>query len=110
MAVLWDPSMDPVPLRATKDAARSLGLQLQILEVRGPGEFESAFRAASRGHAQALWVYQSPMMDVQPTQIAALALKYRLPATSIFSHFTEAGLLMSYGPNLNNLFGQAARA
>jgi ABC-type uncharacterized transport system substrate-binding protein len=40
--------------------------------------------------------------------IGDLAAKHRLPATSIFSHYTEAGLLMSYGPNIYGLFRQAA--
>jgi putative ABC transport system substrate-binding protein len=48
------------------------------------------------------------MMDSYVTQIVALAMRHRLPTTSIFAHFTQAGLLMSYGPNLNSLFQQAA--
>jgi len=108
VAVLWDPTMNPEPLRTAEVAARSLGLSLEILETQGPSDFEAAFRAAVRGRNSALMVIQSPMMDAHPAQIAALAMKYRLPVTSIFSHFTEAGLLMSYGPNLNDLFRQAA--
>jgi putative ABC transport system substrate-binding protein len=108
VAVLWDPSMSPVPLRATEVAARSLGLHLQIVEARRPSDLEAAFRAAVSGRNRALMVFQSPMFASHPKLIVDLAAKHRLPTTSIFSHFTEAGLLMSYGPNLNDLFGQAA--
>ena len=108
VAILWDPTMNPEPLRAAKVAARSLGLSLQIVEARGPSDFEAAFRAAVRGRNRALMVVQSPMLAAYPRLIADLAAKHRLPATSIFSYFTDAGLLMSYGPNLNDLFRQAA--
>ena len=108
VAVLWDPSMNTVPLRATEVAARSLGLHLQIVEARRPSDFEGAFRAAVNGRNRALMVIQSPMFASHPKLIVDLAAKHRLPTTSIFSYFTEAGLLMSYGPNLNDLFRQAA--
>ena len=108
VAVLWDPSMNTVPLRATEVAARSLGLHLQIVEARRPSDFEGAFRAAVSGRNRALMVFQSPMFASHPKLIVDLAAKHRLPTMSIFSYFTEAGLLMSYGPNLNDIFRQAA--
>ena len=109
VALLWDPSMDPVPLRASEAAARSLGLRLQIVEARGPSDFERAFRLAAKGN-RAVMVGQSPVLenDVHRKQIVDLAAKHRLPAISSFSRGPEAGLLMSYGPNLNDLFRQAA--
>ena len=53
-------------------------------------------------------IIQSPMLAAHPRTIADLAAKHRLPSTRIFSFFTEAGLLMSYGPNLSALFREAA--
>src|SRR6266567_6658209 len=106
VAVLRDPSLNPAPLRAAEVAARSLGLQLQIVEARGPSDLESAFRATVKGRNSALMVIPSPGFHVK--LIADLATKHRLPTTSIFPHYAEAGLLMSYGPNLYGLFRQAA--
>ena len=108
VAVLRDPALNPAPLRAAEVAARSLGLQLQIVEARGPSEFESAFRAAVRGRNRALMVIPSPMFGAHRKLIGDLAAKHRLPTTSILSGYTEAGLLMSYGPNLFGLYSQAA--
>ena len=109
VAVLRDPSLDTAaPLRATKVAAGSLGLQLQILEARGPSDLESAFRATVKGHNSALMVIPSPRFAPHRKLIGDLAAKHRLPTTSIVSFYTEAGLLMSYGPNLFGLYQQAA--
>jgi putative ABC transport system substrate-binding protein len=107
VAVLWDPPMDPVPLRASEAAARSLNLHLQVVEARGPNDFERAFSLAAKGN-RALVVSQSPMFDVHQQLLVDLAAKHRLPTTSIFSRAAEAGFLMSYGPNIDDLFRQAA--
>jgi putative ABC transport system substrate-binding protein len=112
LAVLRDPALDPAPLRATEVAARLLGLQLQIVEVRGPSDFDSAFSAIVEGRNGALMVLPSPRFSAPPRPVGALigdlAIQHRLPTTSILSRYTESGLLMSYGPNLSELFRQAA--
>jgi putative ABC transport system substrate-binding protein len=108
VAVLWDSATDPVPLRAMEVTAQSLRVPLQILEVRGPHEFEDAFGAATRGHAGALTVLQSPILGDHSTRIANLAVTSRLPAIAMFRQFPKAGGLMSYGPNLFELFRRAA--
>ena len=61
-------------------AARELGVQLQFLEVRSPGEFESAFHAATREGADALLILPAPLFAMNERRIAALAVKNRLPA------------------------------
>jgi ABC-type uncharacterized transport system substrate-binding protein len=106
VAVLRDPALSPAMLRAAEGAARSLGLQLQIVEARAPKEYEGVFRVAVKGRNSALLVIPSPRFDRR--LLGELATKHRLPTTSIFPHYTEAGLLMSYGPNLYGLFSQAA--
>lgn len=108
VAFLWDPTMDPAPRRAAAVAARQLALSLEMVEARGPSDLDGAFRAAVREGCRALMVHESPMLSTQPQLVAALTVKHRLPTTGIFSFFTEAGMLMSYGPNLNALFCQAA--
>lgn len=79
VAVLWHAAMHPAPLRATEVVARSLGVLLHILEVRGPHEFASAFEATTRERARALLVCQSPMLFVHHPRTADLAVTNRLP-------------------------------
>jgi len=108
VAALWDAAMDPAPLRATEVVARSLGVPLHILEVRGPHEFASAFEASAREHASALLVFQSPMLFVHHPRLADLAASRRLPTIALFRDFAQAGGLLSYGPNLQEMFRRAA--
>ena len=89
-------------------AARTLGMQLHVLEVRGPGEFASAFNAAAREGAGALLILPSPFFVAHERRIAALALESRLPAIFWRRSFAEAGGLMSYGPSLDDNLRRAA--
>jgi putative ABC transport system substrate-binding protein len=98
VAVLWDPAPGPAHLKAVQDAARPFGLQVQTHEVRGPVDLDRAF-AAFRGRPQAVIILPSPMTFAHSAQLADLALKYRLPGTSIARAFAEAGGAVSYGPD-----------
>jgi putative tryptophan/tyrosine transport system substrate-binding protein len=108
VAVLWDAGINPEPLRATEGVAQSLRLPLHILEVRGPHEFERAFDAATRDRARALLVCQSPMFSVHQTRIADLAASRQLPTIAMFREVAQAGVLLSYGPNIQEVFRRAA--
>jgi putative ABC transport system substrate-binding protein len=81
----------------TQLAAQSLQLKLQLLEVDGPGEFESAFEAAKRQRAEALMQIQSGILSPHQQRIIDLAAKNRLPALYNNRVNVEAGGLMSYG-------------
>lgn len=87
-------------------AARTLGVQLQVLAVRDPGDFEGAFSAA-RG-ASALLQVDDAVFTAHRIQIAELALKNRLPTMYGFSDMVEAGGLMAYGPHYEDLYRRAA--
>jgi putative ABC transport system substrate-binding protein len=108
VAALWDAAMNPAPLRATEVVAQSLGVPLHILAVRGPHEFESVFDAITREHARALLVFQSPMLFAHQQRIADLAVTSRLPTVALFREFAQAGGLLSYGPNIQEVFRRAA--
>ena len=110
VAILWNPTnpSNASQLRATKLVAQALGMQLQLLEVRGPQDFESGFQAARRGHAGALITLDDLLIYTRRTQIVALAAKSRLPAIYGWSKFAEAGGLMSYGPDFRDMYRQAA--
>ena len=109
VAVLWDAALDRTPLRATDVLAQSQGMQLQILEVRGPSDFNAAFQAATRRRAGALMVMQSPDLDVHQKLIVELAAASRLPTIAMFERFVEAGGLAAYGVNLAELYRVGAR-
>jgi len=96
--VLWDPSPGDAHLRALQLAARSFGVQLQVVEVRTPQEID---RAASefRGRPEALIVLPSPMTWRESARLAKLAITQRLPSTSFARPFAATGGLVAYGPN-----------
>ena len=105
--VLWDPSPGPAHLQAVKGLARSSGLQLQVIECRKPEDIDQAF-SVFRGPPQALIILPSPMMIFQSEQLAKLALKHRLPATSIARRFAGAGGTIAYGPERAQLHERSA--
>ncbi len=87
-------------------AARLLGLQLRLREVRGSDELDNAFAAMSRERTGAL-LAQGDLL-AQRRRIAELAMQHRLPTVFDFKEFVEAGGLMSYGADLPSLFRRAA--
>jgi putative ABC transport system substrate-binding protein len=89
-------------------AAGALTVRLQHLDVLGTKDIETAFRAASKGRAEAVLVLSGPFFASQRKQIADLAAKSQLPAMYPFSEFVDAGGLMSYGVSLTDLFRRAA--
>jgi len=95
-------------LRATKDAARILGLQLQVVEVGGPEEFGSAFSEIAKGRSGGLLGLGSPVMVNNRHHIADLAIKHRLPAVFLQKEHAEAGALMAYGSPFTDHFRRAA--
>jgi putative tryptophan/tyrosine transport system substrate-binding protein len=110
VAVLWNPTNPNSILgfKETQTAAHALGLPLQPLEVRGPDEFDQAFAAMTREHADALVVLSNPLFFGHRRQLAELAVKHRLPAIFLFREYVEAGGLMAYGANLNAMYRRAA--
>jgi len=110
IAVLWSP-VDPrfiLNFKESEAAARSLGLQLQSLEVRGPDELESAFRAATKERAEALIMLRAPVINAHLKRIADMAIKSRIPAIHDDSVFVESGGLISYGTDFPHLYRRAA--
>ena len=96
-------------LRETDLAAGVFGIKVQhLVDILGPTDIETAFRAASKGRADALLVLASGVLISQRAQIADMAIKSRLPATYSQSEYVEDGGLMSYGVSLTDLFRRAA--
>jgi putative ABC transport system substrate-binding protein len=99
---------DKVILKAADAAARALGVRLQVVEARGPAEFDRAFSDMTRARAGALAVSGSPMFANERRRLVDLAAKNRLPAVYESREDVDAGGLMSYGPNFADLFRRAA--
>jgi putative ABC transport system substrate-binding protein len=74
VAVLWDPATGPVHVRGLESAARSVGVQLHVLEVRRVEDFEGAFRAAMPEHPDAVIALSSPLVGTHHHHLAALAV------------------------------------
>jgi putative ABC transport system substrate-binding protein len=113
VAVLWEPGAFGVGTdkdlpKEAEVAARALGVRLQFVEARGPADFDRAFLDMTRARAGALTVLPSGMFIGQRRRLVALAAKNRLPAVYQSRESVDAGGLMSYGPNLADLFRRAA--
>lgn len=108
VVVLHNPRNSGPALKRTRDAAQSLGLELQLLEVRQPSELASAFSAMQARRPDAVLALSDPAFGIELVQLSRLAITNRLPAMYSRTEFVEAGGLLSYGPNFNNNFRRAA--
>jgi putative ABC transport system substrate-binding protein len=104
VAVLWDSSTGPVQLNAVEKVGGSMGLRLQVIEVKEVGDIEQAVRTARKDSAEALLLLSSPMFGSNPAMSAKVALENRFPAITMFPEFARTGGLMAYGPNIGELF------
>src|SRR5438093_8062370 len=90
-------------------AARALGLQLHVVELRSPDELDATFAAMTRAGADALIVLAEPvLMDGLRGRVADLAATSRLPAMYDWRMYVDAGGFMSYGPSLPDIYRHAA--
>lgn len=110
VAILWNPAhpVHPQLLKEGKVAAQALGVQLQPLEARVPGDFEAAFSAMAKGRAEALLVLVDPTYYLHRITLVELAATTRLPAMYGLTGFVIEGGLMGYGPDLVEHFRQGA--
>ncbi len=110
VGVIWNPESPPsaAAFKETETAARALGVQLQSLEMRGPKDFEGAFKAANKGRVGALTVLSDSLMFAQRTRILELTAKHKLPTMHTQSLWVESGGLMSYGAHFPDLRRRAA--
>jgi len=97
-----------VQMKEVEAAAPALGLQLQALEVRDAKDLDKAFAAISTERAGALIGLSNPTFGSLQRQISELAIKNRVPAMYGDRAFAESGGLLSYGPNIPDLYRRAA--
>ena len=110
VAVLSNPAFpDSEPsVKRLEGAARVLGVQLRVLEVHDPTEFEKAFAAMSNERFGALMVLSDTMFDTHRGRIVELAANTRLPAMYALRGFVDAGGLLFYGASLPDMYRRAA--
>jgi len=113
VCILRDPGTGLTQLTAVQAAAALFNVRLDIIEVRGVTDLDNAFLEASQRNVGAVIMLGSPIFGTNPKRIASLALRYRLPAITVFPEFAREGGLMAYGPNLLDAFretgGMAAK-
>ena len=102
-----NPAGEP-QFRETEAAARSLGIKVQLVDVRNAAELDSAFSVMRKVRPDAFTVMADALFISQKTQIGNLAARTRLPSVFARSENAEAGGLISYGPTLTDQFRQAA--
>jgi putative ABC transport system substrate-binding protein len=95
-------------LREVDLAAKAFGVTLQQLDVLGPKDIETAFRAATKGRAEAVLVLANPAVNSQRKQVVELAARNRLPAIYYRRDFVEDGGLMTYAVEFLDLDRRAA--
>ena len=100
LAVLVDPSNAEITagnLKEVEPAARTMGLQIQILEARNPREIDAAFASFAHERPDALFVSSGPLFTSRRVQLVLLATRHGIPTAYPDPEHVQAGGLMSYG-------------
>jgi putative ABC transport system substrate-binding protein len=110
VAVLWNPDYTGMVarFRQTQGAAPAVGMGVRSVEVRDSRELEHAIEVMDREHPDALVLLADPLTLSQRLRIVEFAAEARIPAIYESSQFVEAGGLMSYGPNSDELVRRSA--
>ena len=110
IAVLANPgvaSTEESTLRGTRQAARALGLQVQVFEAGSSREIELAFASLVRERADALFVAANAFFTSRRVQLTTLATRHAIPAIYPSRYYVEAGGLISYGPDNSDMVRRA---
>ena len=110
VAVLWDAANPSAAIvfKETQGAGRTLGIEVQSLEVRGPDDLDGAFEAARKQRPDAMITAEDPLTFSYRKRIADFATRQQLPSLSELREFAAAGGLISYGANRTDLSRRAA--
>jgi putative ABC transport system substrate-binding protein len=108
VAFLWNPEHADNELDGAKRAASAHGIQLQPVEVRGTGDLDGAFNAATQAGIDAIYVVSSRHTVANLVRIVDFATKNRLPLAGGWGAWVQAGGLVSYGPNVGEMVRHSA--
>jgi putative tryptophan/tyrosine transport system substrate-binding protein len=108
-ALLRDPaSSTEARLSAISEMARTLGIELQTVDVESPADFAAAFASFRESGAEALDILASPLLANFQRELGRLSLEYKLPAICQFREMAEAGCLASYGVKRPEMYAMVA--
>src|SRR5207253_1797551 len=109
VAVFWNPQdqMSTISWNELQPPARSLGVQLQSVEIRSSSDFAKAFEDATRARVGAVAIMPAPVFVTDLNRIADLAAKSRLPSIFHVKEFVDSGGLVAYGTDRSELFRRA---
>ncbi|HKE41013.1 MAG TPA: ABC transporter substrate-binding protein [Casimicrobiaceae bacterium] len=107
LAVFWDP-LGKGELDELQSAARLMGIQLQLMELQPPFDFDAAFKTAKRNKADAVLIIATNAFYVERARLGALALENAMPVSSSFRDCTQAGGLISYGIEFRDAYYRLA--
>jgi len=93
---------------ALESAARKLGLRILFADIRTPSDIAGVFATIARSRAGAILVLGGNTTWASRQQLADMAVQHRLPSMCLFRGYAEAGLLLTYGPNREDLNRRAA--
>jgi putative tryptophan/tyrosine transport system substrate-binding protein len=93
-----------VTLREVPEAARAIGLQIQVFNASNSGEIDTAFAAIVREHADALFVAPDSFFNTRRVQLANMAARHLIPTAFGVREYVDAGGLMSYGTSLTDMY------
>jgi putative ABC transport system substrate-binding protein len=102
-----DPGATEAGLREVREAARAIGLRIQILNASTNGEIDTAFAALARERSDALFVFADQFLSSRRVQLATLAARDRVPAAYAFREYVAVGGLMSYAADIVDGYRQA---
>src|SRR5580765_5614711 len=108
VGVLLNPDHADDELRETQEAARTLGIQVQSLEIRGAADVDGAFQAAVKGRTEAIVVVSSRQTTLNRARILELARGHKLPVVGGWGQWAQGGELFSYEPDLDPIVWLAA--
>ncbi len=104
------PASEAVPtVRSATEAARALGLDIQVFNAGTIDEIDAAFAALVAWRAGAVLVGPDPFFGTRRAQIMTLAARHVLPTSCMVSGCVEAGGLMTYGPDISDMYRRAGR-
>jgi putative ABC transport system substrate-binding protein len=104
IAIFGIPDLNAAQFAATETVVRAPALEAEVMEVRVADDFGPALEAARTKHCDAGILLSSPLVFNSSKQIAQLALGIRLPLISLFAEYSKSGGLISYGPNVQEIF------
>jgi putative ABC transport system substrate-binding protein len=103
-----DPT-DRLQISRFPDAARALGITVKLFDISSLARLDALAGEIAHAGVEALYVGHGPLLNSARTQVTAMVAHLKLPAVYGFREFADAGGLVSYGPNLPDMYRQSAR-